>query len=59
MHLHEPTNRNQQGIDVKTQYRSVIFYEKGNHEELEIIKKTMEDVVKEGQYPGYPHKIAT
>ena len=53
MHLHDITTPK------KTQYHSVIYYEKGNIEELQVIKKTMEEVAKEGKYPGYPAKIVT
>lgn len=50
--LHDPTTPNQQGADVGTQYRSVIFY----HDEEQ--KKTAEKV-KEEMQKLYQNKIVT
>jgi peptide-methionine (S)-S-oxide reductase len=46
MHLHDPTTLNKQGYDAGTQYRSIIFYEKGNQKELDVIKAVLEEVNK-------------
>lgn len=53
MHLHDPT------ILKKQQYKSIIFYQKSNHQELEVIKTVLEEVKKDGQYPGFPSKLVT
>jgi len=47
-HTHDPTTRNQQGNDVGTQYRSVIFYH--NKGQKEIAEKSKTDLEKEGIY---------
>ncbi|HSX57995.1 MAG TPA: peptide-methionine (S)-S-oxide reductase MsrA [Candidatus Saccharimonadales bacterium] len=53
-HLHDPTTMNQQGADVGTQYRSVIFY----HDDSQ--KKTAENVVEEINKSGmYKNKVVT
>lgn len=41
-HLHDPTTPNQQGHDIGTQYRSIVFYQ--NPEEKEIIQKMKESL---------------
>jgi peptide-methionine (S)-S-oxide reductase len=45
--IHDPTSLNQQGNDVGTQYRSVIFY----HNPAQ--KKTVEEYIKILKSPGY------
>lgn len=48
-HTHNPTTLNQQGNDVGTQYRSVIFYH--DEKQKEVAEKSKEDVEKEHLYP--------
>lgn len=43
-HTHNPTTLNQQGADIGTQYRSVIFYH--NEEQKKIAQKSKEDLAK-------------
>lgn len=47
-HTHNPTTLNQQGNDVGTQYRSVIFYH--DEKQKEIAEKSKEALEKEGVY---------
>ena len=47
-HTHNPTTLNQQGNDVGTQYRSVIFYH--NDEQKQIAEKSKEALGKSGKY---------
>lgn len=43
-HTHNPTTLNQQGADIGTQYRSVIFYHNKSQKEIaEKVKKDLED----------------
>lgn len=43
-HLHDPTTLNQQGNDVGTQYRSIIFYHNGEQKNVaEKVRKLIED----------------
>ncbi len=46
--IHDPTTLNQQGNDIGTSYRSVIFYE--NQEEKEIAQKMIDIVNKSGRW---------
>jgi peptide-methionine (S)-S-oxide reductase len=52
--IHDPTTLNQQGNDVGTQYRSVIFYH--NQEQKEIAEKVIEEVEMDG---GWGRPIVT
>jgi len=45
---HDPTTLNQQGADIGTQYRSVIFHH--NEEQRKISQKSMQKVEKSGTY---------
>jgi len=45
---HDPTTLNQQGADVGTQYRSVIFYH--NQSQKEIAEKTIQDLSKSSAF---------
>ena len=47
-HTHDPTTLNQQGNDIGTQYRSVIFYHGEKQKEIALISK--ENLEKEGVY---------
>jgi peptide-methionine (S)-S-oxide reductase len=49
-HIHNPTTLNQQGNDVGTQYRSVIFYH--DERQKEIAEKSKAELEKEGVYKG-------
>lgn len=49
-HTHNPTTRNQQGNDVGTQYRSVIFYH--DDRQKKIAEKSKVNIGKEGVYKG-------
>lgn len=53
-HLHDPTTLNQQGNDVGTQYRSVIFYH--DEKQKEIAQKVKDEISKSGMYQ---HPIVT
>jgi peptide-methionine (S)-S-oxide reductase len=53
-HTHNPTTLNQQGNDIGTQYRSVIFYHNANQQEIS--EKSKSDLEKEAVYDG---KIVT
>jgi peptide-methionine (S)-S-oxide reductase len=53
-HTHNPTTLNQQGNDIGTQYRSVIFYH--NKEQKQVAEKSKTALEKEGVYQG---KIVT
>lgn len=50
--VHNPTTLNQQGADIGTQYRSVVYYE--NDEQKEVILKAVEKAQK-----NYEQKIVT
>jgi peptide-methionine (S)-S-oxide reductase len=52
MTTHDPTTLNQQGADVGTQYRSVIFYQ--NEEQKETAEKVVEEL-----NPYYDNNIVT
>jgi peptide-methionine (S)-S-oxide reductase len=47
-HTHDPTTLNQQGADVGTQYRSVIFYH--NQSQKEIAEKVIKDLTKSNAF---------
>jgi peptide-methionine (S)-S-oxide reductase len=47
-HTHDPTTLNQQGADVGTQYRSVIFYH--NPSQKEIAEKVIHDLTKSNAF---------
>lgn len=47
-HLHDPTTRNQQGNDIGTQYRSVIFYH--DEDQKNTAGKVKAQIEKEGVY---------
>ena len=47
-HTHDPTTMNQQGNDIGTQYRSVIFYH--NEAQKEVALKSKTEIEKEGAY---------
>lgn len=49
-HLIDPTTLNQQGADVGTQYRSVVFYQ--NNTQKDIAQKSKERIEKSGMYEG-------
>jgi peptide-methionine (S)-S-oxide reductase len=53
-HTHNPTTLNQQGNDIGTQYRSVIFYR--GEKQKEVALKSKENLEKEGLYKN---KIVT
>ncbi|MFA5086702.1 MAG: peptide-methionine (S)-S-oxide reductase MsrA [Candidatus Paceibacterota bacterium] len=40
--IHDPTTLNRQGVDIGSQYRSIIFYE--NEEQKKIIEKVIEEL---------------
>ncbi len=46
---HDPTTLNQQGNDIGTQYRSVVFYH--NDEQKKLAEKYKEEINKSGAYP--------
>lgn len=46
---HDPTTLNQQGNDIGTQYRSVVFYH--NEEQKKLAEKYKEEINKSGAYP--------
>lgn len=56
-HVHDPTTLNRQGNDIGTQYRSTVMYE--TEEEKNDAHSVIEEVTKEGKYPGAPNKIVT
>ena len=47
-HFHNPTTLNQQGADIGTQYRSVIFYH--NDEQKKLASTSKESIEKSGMY---------
>ncbi|MFO0357827.1 MAG: peptide-methionine (S)-S-oxide reductase MsrA [Sphingobacteriaceae bacterium] len=47
---HDPTTLNQQGNDIGTQYRSVVFYH--NDEQKKLAEKYKEEINKSGAYPN-------
>lgn len=51
--IHDPTTMNQQGADIGTQYRSVIFY--NSDEQKQVVEKSLEE---DGQ-PLWKNKIVT
>jgi peptide-methionine (S)-S-oxide reductase len=46
--IHDPTQKNQQGLDVGSQYRSVIFYH--DEEQKRLAEKSKNDLTNAGKY---------